>query len=88
MESWTDKKVGETLDYSLDWKYRIPANDSIQTSSWTVTANLSISANTLSSKRTTIWLSGGTAGNYANVTNTIVTAQGRTFIESLRLKIV
>ena len=88
MESWTNKKVGETLDYSLDWKYRLPANDTINSSSWSVTANLTISANTFSSKRTTVWLSGGTANNYANVTNTIVTTQGRTFIESVVLKII
>lgn len=85
--SWSDKKVGELVDFSLEWKYRLNKGETISTSSWTVTGNLVISANTFGESKSTIWVANGTPG-YANLTNTIVTSEGRRYIETRLLKII
>ncbi len=71
------KDPDAVLDYSIEWSKWL-AGDQIQTSSWTV-SDAAIEAADYSSTatRTTVWLSGGVAGQFYTVTNRITTSDGR-----------
>lgn len=72
------KDPSAILDYGFDWEDWLDG-DTISTSSWVVSpSGLTASPNTKTSNTTTVWLSGGTAGSTYQLTNTIVTAAGRT----------
>jgi hypothetical protein len=83
------KTPEETKDYSIDWSADLGA-DTINTSSWSlspsdpiVTQTSVASSNTL----TTVWISGGVSGRAYDVTNSIITAGGRTLTKTFRLYI-
>jgi hypothetical protein len=59
------------LDYAVDWS-RWLAGDEIATSDWTVPAPLTKVTDTKTTTKTTVWLSGGVAGESYTVTNRIV----------------
>ena len=72
------KDPSAILDYGFDWVDWLDG-DTISTSSWSVSpVGLTASPNTKTSTTTTVWLSGGAVGSTYQVTNTIVTAVGRT----------
>ena len=89
---WDPKDPNEVLDYDIDWSQRLDSGDTISTSSWSVVspdAALVIDSNTHSGTATKVWLSGGTVleqGAYL-VRNRIVTANGRTMDQSVKLRI-
>jgi TRAP-type uncharacterized transport system substrate-binding protein len=81
----------EILDYTIDWTCRGLGTDTIATSAWSVTpSGLSTSspAPSFTNTTTTVWLSGGTAGVYYAVTNTITTAGGREMQETFIINCV
>jgi hypothetical protein len=65
------------LDYQIDWSAWL-ATDTITSSAWTMPAGITKASDTKTTTTTTIWLSGGTAGQQYQIVNTIVTAGGRT----------
>lgn len=65
------------LDYVLDWTKWL-SGDTIATSEWTVPAGLTLNSHSNTTKRTTAWISGGSASQSYTVTNRITTAGGRT----------
>lgn len=72
------KDPSSILDYGVDWTDWLDG-DTISTSSWSVSpSGLTAISNTRNGGVTTVWLSGGTVGQTYQVTNTIVTAAGRT----------
>ena len=73
-----DKDPEGVLDYSFDWNTNWLNGDTISASTWTVPAGITKDSDSDSGGVTTIWLSGGTAGNTYTITNRIVTAAGRT----------
>lgn len=73
-----DKDPSGVLDYSFDWATNWLGADTISTSTWTVPAGIVKDSDSDSSGVTTVWLSGGTPGTQYTITNTIVTAAGRT----------
>lgn len=67
------------LDYVFPWSEWLAAGETVTTH--TVTAGAGITVNSSSVGATgdvTVWLSGGTAGNYYSVACRIVTNAGRT----------
>jgi len=83
--TWESKDPDEVLDYSLDWSTRLGA-DTISTSDWPdFPAGLTNDNETNTTTTTTIWLSGGTAGNTYQLTNRIVTTGGRTYDQTVIL---
>lgn len=74
-------------DYSIDWDtLYLKGLDTIATSTWTVPTGITqVGSATNSTTVTTIWLSGGTAGQQYEVTNRIVTVGGRTDERTLTL---
>jgi hypothetical protein len=84
---WPPKDPAEVLDYSMDWKARL-ATDTISTSTWTVPSGITKNTDSFAATATTIWLSAGVLGKTYILTNTIVTAGGRTMDQSVALTMV
>lgn len=84
--AYIDKDTEAVLDYGFDWSSWMPTDDSISSSSWTVSAitgdsdplAIDSSSFTGSTSKTVATISGGTAGNIYTVSNKIVTGDGRT----------
>jgi len=85
--TWPDKDPNEVLDYELDWSARLSDGDTISASTWIVPDGLTEDSNSNTTTTTTIWLSGGTLGEYT-LTNRVTTAGGRTMDQSVRLTVV
>ena len=85
------KDPDEVLDYQLDWTLRLDG-DTISSSDWTIaaddpTSGIVINSETNTTTHAKVWVSGGTIGKTAKITNRIVTAGGRTYDQSLLIKI-
>lgn len=86
--SWPSKDSDEVLDYSLNWSQAL-AGDTIVTSVWSINGDgLIENHKTNSSTVATIWLESGTTNTTYTVTNTIGTAAGRTFQQSVQIRIL
>lgn len=64
------------LDYTLDWREWLDG-DIVKTSTWELDPGLTMESATHDGMKTTIWLSGGDAGEHYKVTNHIITTDGR-----------
>ena len=80
------KDPNAVLDYSVDWS-RWLAGDEISASEWIVAVGLTKASETNSPTKTTVWLSGGVAGQGYSVTNRITTAGGRTEDRSFTIRV-
>ncbi len=74
------KDASDTIDYSMSWHQL--GTDSIVTSTWTADG-LTVGNSTINGLVTTCFVSGGTEGNVATLTNTITTGMGRTLQRSI-----
>ena len=75
-------------DYPLDWgKEWLVDGDTIATSTWDVPSGLNEGTHTNTTTETVAWISGGTLGQSYVITNTIVTANGRTDQRSILIRI-
>ena len=77
-KTWTrDHDPDAVLDYGCDWTAWL-AGDTITASSWTVSGTgLTIDSDSNTTTTTTVWVSGGTDGTNYDLTNHIVTDDGR-----------
>lgn len=64
------------LDYSFDWS-RWLDGDTISSSTWDADDGITVDSDAFGENISTVWLSGGEAGQFYKVTNHIVTAAGR-----------
>jgi hypothetical protein len=84
------KDPDSILDYQIDWTPVMENNnpvDTISTSSWAQDGGVTIDSDSFTDTKTTVWVSGGTLGEYVNLTNTIVTAGPRTLVRTIKLSI-
>lgn len=66
------------LDYSVDWTLWMDDGDTITSSTWTITpTGPALSASSHDTTTTTIWVDDGTVGVTYELTNHIVTSEGR-----------
>lgn len=84
--SWPNKDAQEELDYQVDFTSLL-AGDTIATVTWTVPAGLTLESQSNTPTVATVWLSGGSDGISYTVVCTITTAGGRTFEQSVKIKI-
>ena len=85
------KYKDEALDFTLDYtKYLTNSGaDTISSSSWTEdSGNITIDSDTNTTKKATVWLSGGTDGNTYTVENTVITAGGRTVKRAIDVHVI
>jgi hypothetical protein len=88
MLTWPPKDPNEVLDYQVDWSQRLETGETISSSTFTVvTGDVIIDSSTHSTTGTTAWLSGGTNGTPCEVLNRITTSGGRTYDQTLKLRI-
>lgn len=81
------KDPNAVVDYNIDWSSWLPDDDTISTSEWIVPAGITEDSETNTDTTTTIWLSGGTAGQSYSLTNRITTAQGRTQDKTITISV-
>lgn len=88
MQNWPAKDPDENADFALNWT--LDTGDSIATSAWAfdVQAGLVEGVKSFTASQSKIWLSGGTHGLTGVLTNTITTAGGREFQDSVSIAIV
>lgn len=72
------KDPNAVIDYWIDWSKWLRDGDTILVSEWEVPDGIEVDSETNSTTLTTIWLSGGIAGQSYSLTNRITTSQGRT----------
>lgn len=87
---WPDKDPADVLDYTIDWSEELAAPspaDAIASVVWTVPGGLTQGATLVQGGRTTVWLSGGTAGTDYTVTCRITTDQGRVIERSRKIRV-
>jgi hypothetical protein len=88
MASWPAKDPDEVLDYALDWSPRGIDGDTItNVDSVVVTGTVVVDSKDVSGTITTIWLSGGVAGEKASIRLRITTAAGRIMDETVSIPI-
>lgn len=81
------KDPNDVLDYLWDWSDWLATGETIATSQMIPTAGITVDSAPSTDTTATAWLSGGTAGVNAQVTNRITTNQGRTRDETILLQI-
>lgn len=87
--TWPSKRPNEILDYSFDWAEPL-GTDTVATSTFALVnsdSGVVINSNSHNQKITSVWLSGGTDGTTARLTNTIITAAGRTMQATASLQV-
>ena len=87
------KTAAEILDFSINWETRGLGGDTIATSTWAYTGTsgtLTLDDDSIADPAvsTTIWVTGGTTGAIYTITNTVVTDNDRTLVESFKLEII
>jgi hypothetical protein len=86
------KDPDAVLDYEVDWAGPaaedgpwLQTGETISTSIWVVPTGIVQNSASSTTTTATIWLSGGTAGTTYEVTNRVVTNQGRTNDHTIRV---
>lgn len=93
MLTWPPKDPDEVLDYQLDWADpddpRLEVGETLLTSVWSVpTGDVVVdSSDYVATGLSTVWLSGGTAGSKCVLLNRVTTSGGRTYDQSVVLRI-
>ena len=82
-----NKDPTEVLDYTIDWETLLDG-DTISTSTWSVPTGITQDSESETSVLAIIWVSGGTVDKQYTLTNTIVTAGGRTRVRSIAINVV
>ena len=83
------KDPQSTIDYKIDWSATLSESspaDTISTSTWSATG-LTVASESETTTTTTVWCSGGTVNQYAQLVNTIVTSGGRTYERTINIKV-
>lgn len=84
------KDPNDIADYTIDWSDGLDTGDVINGSTYSIvdtSPTLAIQTSAFSDTTTTVWLTGGTAGDAAKLLNRITTLGGRTFDQTVTLKI-
>lgn len=86
--TWSEPKDPDEIeDFSVNWAGRLDEGDTVATSIWDVPVGLTMESNGFTASTTTIWLSGGTAGQSYEFNNRVVTTGGRTFDQEIWLRV-
>jgi hypothetical protein len=80
------KDPAAILDYYMDWTAWL-AGDTIVDSAWVATGTVTLSDPAVIGDIAQIWVEGGSHGELVDLTNHIVTTEGREDERTLRLKV-
>lgn len=94
MITWPTKDPQEVLDYQLNWADQVNGprlvTGELLTASTFILEQGTVVIQTqsfIAAGITTVWLTGGTTGEVCQLTNRVVTNQGRTYDKACRLRI-
>lgn len=94
MLQWPSKDPDEVLDYKLDWADpaegpRLETSETLLTSQWTVAEGDVVINSSLFTPQglSTVWLSGGSDNTKCELLNRVTTSMGRTYDETVVLRI-
>lgn len=82
------KDPDAVLDYGFNWSDWLATDETISTSTWTVPDGITEGSNAKTNIKTSVWLSGGTAGETYDVANKVVTSASRTDERTLSIRVV
>lgn len=92
IDTLDSKDPDERVDYGIDWRFR--DDDEIVSSAWTVQTGLTKVADPVTgivdpftSTRTTVWVTGGTAGSSYTALNRITTLKGRIRDKTITIRV-
>ena len=81
------KDPDAVLDFAFDWSSWLAESETINTYTVTVESGLTKDSDSQADGKVTVWLSGGTAGNWYTVACRIVTSAGRTDERTMRIRV-
>ena len=81
------KDAQATLDYAIDWTDWL-GSDTIASSTWSVPSGITSVSTSNTSKKATIFLSGGSVGSTYQLTNRITTSNSPQRVEERSIKIL
>lgn len=81
------KDPDAVLDWHFDWLAWLQLGETISSSTFLVTAGLTVDSTSNTLTNATVWLSGGSPGQPYRVTNRITTNQGRTDDRSITIRV-
>ena len=81
------KDPDAVLDFAFDWSSWLAESETINTYTVTVMSGLTLYSDSQADGVVTVWLSGGTAGNWYTVACRIVTSAGRTDERTMRIRV-
>ena len=82
------KDPDAVLDWVWDWNEWLDDGETISNSQFIVSVGITVDSESNTTKTSTVWLSGGTAGQVYQVTNRIATSGGRTDDRSITIRVV
>lgn len=88
MEYVVSKGPGEIKEYQLNWGLDLDDGETIDTSTWAVSAGLTKDSSSKTGETTTVSVSGGTAGTEYLAVNTIVTSSARTYERTIIIPVI
>jgi hypothetical protein len=82
------KDPQDVLDYGFTWSTWLASGETISTSTWTVESGITKDSDSNTTTTTTIWLSGGTAGEVYALVNHITTSASRQLDQTLIIEMI
>ena len=88
MLNWPAKDPDEVKDYRINWAPKLEDGETLTASTWiTADGTITIESDSIVGSHTRIWLSGGADDEQVVLTNRVETSGGRTYEDSVRLRI-
>lgn len=85
-QDWT-KDPDAVLDYAFDWQYWLAGGEAITSSTMIASPGINVDSSSNTSNRSTVWLSGGSAGQPYTITNRVTTSLGRTDDRTITIRV-
>lgn len=86
--AWVDKAPADVVDYGFEYEDELETAETITTSTWSATTGITLGSEGVDGSVATTWVSGGTAGTTYTLVNTIQTSGGRTFVRTLKVRVL
>lgn len=87
--AWVEKAPGDELDYGFEYADELEGGETIDSSTWEASpTGIDLGAEGVEGSVATQWVSGGTAGTDYTLANTITTSGGRTFVRTLKVRVL
>jgi len=88
VHTWDSKDPDEVLDYRVRWAAALQDGELLLTSEFILASGTVVfDSDAIDGTDTVLWLSGGTLNEVCVITNRVTTSMGRSYDETMRLRI-